>query len=77
MALKDALSRLEAGELASAVPLLLEAWRKTPDPRLAEVLDGLSSRINRPPLPNGSQKERTEVFLELVAWPSSRRARRR
>ena len=65
MSLKSALAKLEVGDLA-AVPLLLEVWRKTPDPRLAEVLDGLNSRINRPPVPTASQKKATEAFLELV-----------
>lgn len=64
--LKDALARLDANDLGGAVTRLLEAWRHTPDPRLAEVLDGLSTRSARPALTTATQQKTTDAFLELL-----------
>lgn len=66
MSLQAAIKKLEASELGGALALLLEVWRQTPDPRLADVLDALSEGVRRPPLPSASQQKTTQAFLELV-----------
>ncbi len=65
--LSEALAALRRHDLSTAIPLLLDAWRAVPDPRLADVLDAVSARIDRPALVAPTQKKLVEAFGALVA----------
>lgn len=64
MSLDHAKRALESGKLSEGIVALLEAWRAVPDPRIADVLDGLSKRSPRAPIQGKNQAELTRVFLE-------------
>ena len=64
--LQAAQGHLHAAETEQGLASLLEAWRETPDPRLAELIDVVSARITRPPLPGKSQSAQHEAFMALV-----------
>lgn len=67
MALDQAKRALESGQLKEAIVALLEAWRAVPDPRIADVLDGLSRRSQRAPIQGKNQAALTQAFLERAA----------
>ncbi len=67
MALDQAKRALESGQLKEAIVALLEAWRAVPDPRIADVLDGLSKRSQRAPIQGKNQAALTQAFLERAA----------
>lgn len=67
MSLKAAVTKLEANDVSGAIPLLLEAWRASPDPRLGDALEALDARITRPALSAPTHKKLTEEFCALVA----------
>lgn len=57
---------LDRGDLEAAVAPLLAAWRAVKDPRIADVLDTVSSRITRPALAAPTHKKLVEQFVALV-----------
>jgi len=57
---------VERGDFAAALPELLGAWRAERDVRLANVIDGVSLKIERPPLTTSTQRATTDEFLALV-----------
>ncbi len=65
--LSAALTALRRHDLAATIPLLLGVWRAVPDPRIADVLDAVSARIDRPALVAPTQKKLVEAFAALVA----------
>lgn len=67
MSLDQAKRALESGKLSEGIVALLEAWRALPDPRIADVLDGLSKRSSRAPIQGKNQAELTRSFLERAA----------
>lgn len=48
MNLAEARAAIERGDEAHALTLLLEVWRETRDPAVADLIDRLSSRVARP-----------------------------
>lgn len=67
MSLDLAKRALESGKLDEAIVVLLEVWRAFPDPRLGDVLDGLSKRSPRAPIQGKNQAELTKAFLARAA----------
>lgn len=65
--LTEALAALSRNDPGAAVAPLLAAWRATPDPRLADALDAVSARIDRPALAAPTQKKLVEAFTAVVA----------
>lgn len=65
--LSAALAALRRHDVEGAIPSLLEAWRETRDPRIADALDAVSARIDRPALTAPTQKKLVEAFAALVA----------
>lgn len=64
--LAAARAALERGDQEAAVAPLLAAWRAVKDPRIADVLDTMASRITRPALAAATHKKLVEQFVALV-----------
>jgi len=56
----------------AALSTLLEAWRSRRAPRLADVIDRVTSRLPHAPVPGKTVKARTESWLALVARQEAR-----
>lgn len=71
MATKDELTRVETalsqGDLAAALDGLLRAWRETPVPQLADLIDRLDEQLPKPELPKKPATKRQDVWLELAS----------